>query len=87
MLLLTAKLIKIKSEAVSCTSDGGGGGGGGGAGGEGWGGGFRMRAASAVYYTGGEICVSWLRNSHLVVLTQYIFILLTIQTLLKRTHT
>lgn len=84
MLLLTAKLIKIKSEAVSCTSDGGGGGAGGG---WCWGGGFRMRAASAVYYTGGEICVSWLRNSHLVVLTQYIFILLTIQTLLKRTHT
>lgn len=33
-----------------------------------------MRATGAVYFTRIEICVSWPWNSHLVMLTQYIFI-------------
>ena len=45
-----------------------------------------MRAAGAAHFSGVEICVSWPRNSHLVELTQYIFICWQSKLYLKDTH-
>lgn len=67
MLLLAAKLIKIKSWAVSCAKR-------------------RVGCGQLEQCISPEFCVSWPRNSHLVMLTQYIFICWQSKLYLKDTH-